>query len=106
MVFTGQDTDRLQGLPESHVCDFRWQSGDRSFEKRKRPTVTENAVELVLRQESEPINSFLLVLAQLRLNLYRKYVLFDLAAVQKLRQELAFFFPLSEEFFRETGRVR
>ena len=29
-MFAGQDTDRLQGLPEPHVCGFRWKLGERS----------------------------------------------------------------------------
>lgn len=49
--------------------------------EHKRPTIAKNSVKLVLRQESEPIDSFLLVLAQFCLDLYRKRVLFDFAAV-------------------------
>ena len=63
-------------------------------------------MKLVLRQEGEPVDSFLLVLAQFCLDLYREYVLFDLAAVQKLCQELAFLVPPPKEFLRETGGVR
>jgi len=62
-------------------------------------------MELVLRQEGEPVDSFFLVFTQFRLDLYRKCVLFDFAAIQKLCQELTFFVPPSEKFLRETGRV-
>ena len=48
-------------------------------------TVTENAVKLVFCQEGEPIDSLLLIFAKFRFDLHRKYILFDLAAVQKLR---------------------
>ena len=48
-------------------------------------TVTENAAKLVFCQEGKPIDSLLLVFAKFRFDLHRKYILLDLAAVQKLR---------------------
>ena len=44
-------------------------------------TVTENAVKLVFRQEGEPVDSILLVLAQFGFDLHRKYVLFNFATI-------------------------
>ena len=73
--------------------------------KREKLTITKDAVKLVLRQEGKPVDSLLLVFAQLRFDLYRKYILFDFVAIQKLRQELTFVVSPSEEFFRETRRV-
>ena len=47
-------------------------------------TVTQNAMELVLVQEGQPVNTVLLVLAQLCVDLNRDRVLVDLCAVEQL----------------------
>ena len=50
-------------------------------------------MKLVLGQKREPVDSFLLVLAQLCLDSDRNGVLLNLATVEKLCQELSLFVP-------------
>ena len=60
-------------------------------------TVAQNAVKLVLRQEREPVDTLLLVLPELGLDGDRYIVLLDLAAIQKLREELSLIISAPQE---------
>jgi hypothetical protein len=58
-------------------------------------TITKNPEQLVLGQERQPVNAFLLVFAELRLDRNRYGVLFNFAAIKKLGEELSLrFTPL------------
>lgn len=62
-------------------------------------------MQLIFGQERQPVDTFLLVLAEIGLDWYRDIVFGDLTAVEKLRQELSFDVTFSEEIIRETWRV-
>lgn len=49
--------------------------------KKFKHTITKNPVQLVLGQERQPVNAFLLVFAELRLDRNRYGVLFNFAAI-------------------------
>ena len=62
-------------------------------------TIAKDAMQLVLCQERQPVDTILLVLTQLCVDLDRDLVLLHLASVEKLRQELALFIPTAKEIF-------
>lgn len=63
-------------------------------------------MQLVLGQERHPIDSILLVLAQLSVDLDRNLIRFYLITVKQLHQELALVLTASEQVLRKAGRVR
>jgi hypothetical protein len=63
-------------------------------------------MELIFGKEGEPIYAILLVFPKLCLDLNGNLVRFDLAAVEKLGQELALLLSPFQKFFREARRVR
>jgi hypothetical protein len=76
VVFAGKNADGLQTLAEAHVC-----MSDASPESR---TIAKDTMKLVARQECEPADTLLLVIAQLSLDWNGNFVLFRFAAVQQL----------------------
>lgn len=62
-------------------------------------------MELVLREEGEPIDALLLVLPELGLDGHGNIVLLHLAAVQQLHQEFTFFIATLQEFLGEAKGV-
>lgn len=70
------------------------------------PTVTKHTVQLVLGQEREPADTFLLVLSKFRIDGHGDRVWFHLGSIEQLRKEL----PLRRAFFqqvlREAGGIR
>jgi hypothetical protein len=62
-------------------------------------------MKLVLGQECEPIHAILLVLPKLCIDLDRNMVRVDLAAVEKLCQELTLFMSSLQKLFREARRI-
>lgn len=69
-------------------------------------TVTKDAVELVFREECEPVDSLLLVFPELSVDLDRNLVLLHFGSVQQLRKELPLLVPATEKVFRKVRRVR
>lgn len=68
-------------------------------------TVTKNAMQLVLSQECQPVNTILLVFAKLRFNRDGYSILFNFAAIKKLSEELSLCFTLPQQLLREPGRI-
>ena len=69
------------------------------------PTVTKDTVQLVFGQEGKPVDTFLLVLPELCVDLDGDLVRLDFAAIEQLREELAFFFTLPKKILREVWWV-
>lgn len=62
-------------------------------------------MKLILREEGEPVDSFLLVVSKLGLDGDGDVVLGDFASVEKLVEELSLARPFGEELCRESLRV-
>ena len=65
-------------------------------------TVAENAVELVLCKEGQPIDTVLLIFAQLGLDGDRDLVRLHLRTIQQLHEELALFLTPLEQLLGEA----
>lgn len=63
-------------------------------------------MQLELRQESEPINTILLIFTQFRVDLDWHSILLDFRTIKQLTEEFSFRFATFEEVFRETRGVR
>jgi len=87
VIPTGHNADRLKGLSKTHV-------------------ITENSMQSELIQESQPIDSSLLVWAQSSLDRYRNLELWNLCGTQKLFQKESLFQLVLEKLGREIGRIR
>lgn len=71
-----------------------------------RLTITKNAVQLVFRQESQPINTILLVFTQFCIDFDRYSILLDLRTVKQLTEELSLCLTTFEKVFGKARRVR
>jgi len=69
-------------------------------------TITKNPVQLILSQECQPVNTLLLVFAELRVDSHRYGVLFNFASIKKLGKELSLRFTPLQQLLREAGRIR
>ena len=76
------------------------------MEKDLMRTIAQNAMQLVLRKEREPVDTLLLILPQLGLDCNGDLILLDLAAVKKLHEELPLLLPALEQVLGEVGRIR
>ena len=65
-------------------------------------TVAKNAVKLILGKESQPVDTVLLILAQLRLDRNWNLVWLHLRTVQQLHEELALFLTPLEQLLGEA----
>lgn len=68
-------------------------------------TVAEDTMQLILGQECQPIDTFLLVLPELCIDLDGNLVRLNFAAVEQLREELTLFFTLAKKILREVWWV-
>lgn len=69
-------------------------------------TITQNAMELVFREESKPVDTILLIFAELGGNRNRDFILLNLGPIQKLSEESSFRFTTSKKLRRETRWIR
>jgi hypothetical protein len=69
-------------------------------------TITKNTMQLILSQKRQPVNTVLLVFAELCLDRNRYGVLFDFATIKKLSEELSLCFTPLQQLLREPRRIR
>jgi hypothetical protein len=80
-MITCHDAERLQSLSKTHV-------------------ITENAMKMVLVQEVQPVDTFLLVRSQFCFDCHRNCKWLNLMRIEQLSDESSFAVTAFEKFFR------